>query len=104
MADDTPNKHQNVFYIDSAITIGATNGDDERGRLHTKISNKDSEPIPIGGKTADDILAALGGPERTGIITLLRCALQELRKMNLHMEVITDEKIKDFDIPRGEIR
>jgi len=47
MADDTQNCSPNVLYLDSSIRLGATNGDDGRGRMHTKISNKSSELIPF---------------------------------------------------------
>lgn len=33
--------------MDRSYPIGNSKGDDERGRLHTKISNKADEPIPV---------------------------------------------------------
>ena len=36
-----------ALHMDRSKPIGNSEGDDDRGRLHVKVNNKDSEPIPI---------------------------------------------------------
>ena len=37
----------NALKVDRGTPVGVSNDGDERGALHTKIKNQDSEPIPI---------------------------------------------------------
>lgn len=47
MAQDFTTPVTSPLHVDRTPNVGNSEGDDGRGRLHTKISNKVTEPVPV---------------------------------------------------------
>lgn len=47
MAQDFTTNVISPLHVDRTPACGNSEGDDGRGRLHVKVNNKDSEPIPV---------------------------------------------------------
>lgn len=86
------------LHTDRDPPVGNSAGDDGRGRLHTKISNKDSEPVPV------KILIGSSGGLVTEKVALTISAGQANQWVDVPIpsinSVSTVETFDEFDVQR----